>query len=223
MRALIFANGALTDPQRVFEVLQPGDLLLAADGGARHCLALDLTPAVIIGDCDSLSRQELETLQAAGARLEQHPTRKDQTDLELALDYALGAGAEEVIVFGAVGGRWDQSLGNYLLAAADKLAGMAVQLIDGPQRAQVLRAGETLALKGAPGDTVSLIPLCDTARGIRTTGLEYPLDNDTLPFGTTRGISNTLTGTEAHVHLTAGLLVCIVIHGPLARLDQTGG
>ncbi len=223
MRAIIFANGTLTEPRTVFEILQPNDLLLAADGGARHCLALQLIPAVIIGDCDSLTGPELDDLLSSGARLVQHPTRKDQTDLELALDYALDAGAQEVIVFGAVGGRWDQSLANLILAAADKLAGAKVKLIDGPQHAQALRGGETLTLNGAPGDTVSLIPLCDTARGIRATGLEYPLEDDSLPFGTTRGISNTLTGTEAQIHLTEGLLICILIHGPLARLDQTGG
>ncbi len=223
MRAVIFANGTLSDPPGALKTIQPGDLLLAADGGARHCLALRLIPTAIIGDCDSLTEDELNGLQAAGARLERHPARKDQTDLELALDYALEAGAREVLVFGAVGGRWDQSLANLMLAAADKLSGIAVQLVDGPQRAQVLRAGDTLTLKGARGDTVSLVPLCDTARGITATGLEYPLENDTLPFGTTRGISNTLTGAEALIRLAEGLLICILIHGALVGLDRTGG
>ena len=222
MRALIFAKWGPSQIPEQSSKCCAGDLLLAANGGARHCLALDLPR----GDHRRLQRPHPAGAQnPAGcrrpARAAPHSQRPDRSGAGARL--APEAGAEEVIVFGAVGGRWDQSLGNFILATADKLAGMAVQLLDGPQRAQVLRAGETLRLKGAPGDTVSLIPLCDTARGIRTTGLEYPLDDDTLPFGTTRGISNTLTGTEAHVHLTAGLLVCVVIRGPLARLDQTGG
>ena len=67
MRAVIFANGALTNPEAVLDILLPEDLLLAANGGARHCLALQLTPAVIIGDCDSLNDQELKDLLADGA------------------------------------------------------------------------------------------------------------------------------------------------------------
>jgi thiamine pyrophosphokinase len=223
LRAVIFANGALTDPEAVLDILLPEDLLLAANGGARHCLALQLTPAVIIGDCDSLNDQELKDLLADGAQLVRHSTHKDQTDLELALDYALAVGAQEMIVFGAVGGRWDQSLANLMLAAVDRFADVVIELIDGPQRAQVLRGGDTLTLQGAPGDTVSLIPLCDTAHGITAAGLEYPLEGDTLPFGTTRGISNSFTGKKVEIHLEAGLLICVQIHGSLAAFEQAGG
>ena len=46
MRAVIIANGWLN--QGI--VLSPEDLLIAADGGARHCLEKDLHPAYVVGD-----------------------------------------------------------------------------------------------------------------------------------------------------------------------------
>ena len=33
---------------------QPGDLILAADGGYRHCQAAGLRPDLLLGDLDSL-------------------------------------------------------------------------------------------------------------------------------------------------------------------------
>ena len=84
MRAVIFANGDLNDPQSVLHHLRPEDLLIAADGGLHHCHTLGLTPQVLIGDFDSLTEGDLASLEAKGTRLLRYPPAKDYTDLELA-------------------------------------------------------------------------------------------------------------------------------------------
>ncbi len=99
MRAVIFANGSLNSPVR----LSPEDFIIAADGGTRHCLALGLVPAVVIGDLDLLTPADLETLKARGTRILQFPVRKDFTDLELALQHARTSGADEILILGALG------------------------------------------------------------------------------------------------------------------------
>jgi thiamine pyrophosphokinase len=220
MRGVIFANGNLNHPESIHKLLQPADLLIAADGGGHHFLTLGLTPAVIIGDCDSIKATALDALVRAGAQLIRHPVDKDQTDLELALDYAIDQKCDEILVFGALGGRWDQSLANLLLTGIKRLATIPIRLIDGPQTALVIRGGETLPLTGAPGDTISLIPLASAASGIYTTGLQYPLADESLPFGTTRGISNRLQGERAEISLAEGLLICIHIRGSLRALEE---
>lgn len=220
MRGVIFANGNLNHPESIQALLRRDDLLIAADGGGHHFLTLDLTPAVIIGDCDSIKDTALDTLVMAGAQLIRYPVDKDQTDLELALDYAIDQNCDEILVFGALGGRWDQSLANLLLTGIKRLAAIPIRLIDGPQTALVIRDGETLSLTGAPGDTVSLIPLTSSARGIHTSGLQYPLAAESLPFGTTRGISNRLQGETAEITMAEGLLICIHIRGSLRALEE---
>lgn len=212
MRSVIFANGNLTDLPAARAAVQDGDLLIAADGGARHCRELGLTPAVIVGDFDSLDDTELLELQRAGVELERHPARKDFTDLELALRRAVAHGADEILVLGALGARWDQTLANLLLPAAADLRGVRIRLLDGPQEITLLQGGETLAISGQPGDTVSLVPLGGDAQGVVTSGLEYPLDHETLFFGATRGVSNTLLGESASARIKEGLLLCVVIH-----------
>lgn len=208
-RAIIFANGRLDQPEFISGHLREGDLLIAADGGSRHMQRLDLQPHVLIGDFDSLSPQEIDTLQAAGVQILRHPAHKDYTDLELALLYAARQGAREALVFGALGGRWDQSLANLLLPAAPDLEHIEIHLVEGLQQISLLRGGHTRRLQGQPGETISLIPIGGAACGIHTQGLEYPLDGEDLHFGTTRGISNTLLSSQASVSLQSGLLLVV--------------
>ncbi len=211
MRALIFANGPLTDPQAVHSLLHPDDWLIAADGGVRHCLDLGLTPALVIGDFDSLQEAEVESLRKAGCKMLQHPRSKDQTDLELALRHALNIGATEILILGGVGGRWDQTLANLLLPALPDLPAPRIWLVDGPSRATIIRSGGSLRFDGQPGDIVSLVPLGGSALGVTTTGLEYPLTREPLAFGSTLGISNTMLGKSASVKLDVGILAIFII------------
>jgi thiamine pyrophosphokinase len=212
MRVVIFANGDLHNPAQALASIRPDDFLVAADGGARHCRALGLTPAIAIGDFDSLPSDELVQLEADGVRVIRYPARKDFTDLELALQHAVALGAEEILVFGALGARWDHTLANLLISAAPGFERTCIRLLDDPQEILLLRAGETHILLGRPGDIVSLIPLGGNATGITTVGLEYPLTDGVLYFGTSRGVSNVLLGEQATVHLKTGLLLCVVIH-----------
>jgi len=212
VRAVIFANGVFSHPEIDRNRLRPDDWLIAADGGARHCQTLGLTPAVLIGDFDSITIQERQALEQQGVTVVPFPESKDETDLELALRYAVEGGVNEVLILAGMGSRWDQSLANLLLPAMVELAGVQVRLIDGPQEAALVRNGETLKLQGRPGDKVSLIPLGGDAQGVTTHGLEYPLQEDTLYFGATRGVSNILLSEEATIHLKRGRMACFIIH-----------
>lgn len=219
MRAVIFANGQLSDPQADHARLRPGDWILAADGGLHNARRLGITPAVVIGDLDSIEPGELPALQACGTTLVAHPRRKNETDLELALAYAVQHGADEILVLGALGNRWDQTLANTLLLASPLLAGTRTWLADAGQELTLLRGGQSITLGASPGTTLSLIPLAGDAVGVRTAGLEYPLQDEALRFGATRGISNIFLGRSATVGLAQGLLL-VVIGGPSAAESE---
>lgn len=206
MRIFIIANGKLTRPVRI----EREHILIAADGGALHCRELDLTPNYVIGDLDSLAESELARLSELGAQIIQYPTRKDFTDLELAMQLALELGADEIVIYAALGDRWDQTIANLLLAGAYPSA--RIRLVDANQEIFYIRAGETITIDGCPGDTVSLIPLVGDAAGISTQGLEYALEDETLRFGSTRGVSNVMLDSIASVSLRTGLLLCALIH-----------
>jgi thiamine pyrophosphokinase len=209
LRAVIFANGDLPNPGDIPALLQPGDLILAADGGGKHCLALDINPAAVIGDFDSLSPQDLDELASRGAEIIRRPARKDETDLELALLYALERRAGEALVLAALGARWDQSLANLLLPAHPDLEDLDITFAHGPQRIFTISSKQTIS--GHPGDTLSLIPVGGHARGVTTSGLEYPLNDEILYLGATRGVSNVFSTAQAAVTVEEGLLICVHI------------
>jgi len=213
LRTIIFANGMLADLKTAQKIINPADLIIAADGGALYCLALGINPQVVIGDFDSLDEATLIKLQTQGVKFMRYPTQKNETDLELALQYASEQGSAEILVLGALGvDRWDMALGNLLLLAHPGLAQTRVMLVDSNQEIFPLHPGQTLVIHGRPGDTVSLVPIQGDASGITTQGLEYPLQDGTLHFGFTRGISNTLLGETASIHLKQGFLICTIIH-----------
>ncbi len=211
-RAFIFANGKLEVPPAILRDLHADDLVVAADGGTYHCQALGITPGVIIGDFDSLSEAQLEKYERTGAITIRYPTHKDETDLELAVQYALKQGVELVYIIGALGERWDMTIANIMLLAAPVYSGLRMALLDGSQELRLLR-GETLAtLPGQPGDVLSLIPLAGDCKGIVTQGLEYPLNGETLYLGSPRGVSNVFDQPVVKIHIKEGALLCIINH-----------
>lgn len=195
------------------EAVAAGATLICADSGGATALAWGLQPDLLLGDMDSISANALNQLQAIpNLPVQQYPVAKNETDLELALAAALERGAHSITVLGALGGRLDQTLGNlYLLAWPPLLqAGISVHILGEREEIQLLQGGQTIQIEGTVGDTVSLIPLTSDVEGITTANLEYPLVNEPLSFGTTRGISNVLAANSATISLQRGLL--FVIH-----------
>lgn len=209
-RALVFANGDMNDGPRVRQALAdaPDALVVAADGGARIAEAFGLHIDLIVGDMDSVTDETLARLTADGTEVERHPAHKDETDLELALTRAVERGARWLRIIGGLGGRLDQSLSNVYLLGLPVLSGCDVALVAERYEARLLLPGTT-TIRGAVGDTVSLLPLSGEASGIRTEHLDYPLRDESLLFGPARGISNVTNDTVARVTFSTGLLLLV--------------
>jgi thiamine pyrophosphokinase len=186
----------------------PADaLVIAADSGIEHAQDLGLTIDVAIGDFDSVAPSALEAAVAAGATVERHPEAKDATDLELALDAALLRGARCVHVLGGHGGRLDHLLANALLLAAPRYAAAGLVAHMGAARVTVVR--DEANLTGSHGDIVTLLAVGGPALGVTTSGLLYPLHDDDLLPGSTRGVSNELTRAEGGVRVRGGVLLAV--------------
>ncbi len=208
MRAILFVNGDISDWARVRDLLLEDDYLVAADGGARHCLALGRVPHVVVGDLDSLDADIVAALVAQGVAIERHPVSKDKTDLELALERALRDGAHDIVMVGALGSRLDQSLANILLLARRPWPAR-LRVLVGHEIAEVVRGGETLTLDAPPGSTVSLLPLSRRVSGVTYRGLLYPLEEATLFLGSTRAISNEVCESPATVRVGRGVALVV--------------
>ena len=210
MKVVIFANGFIDSDKQFIPDIKPGDLVIAADGGARNALISGLHPDVVIGDLDSISDQDKENLSIQGTRFITYPHDKDQTDLELALDYAVHIGADEAILVGLLGGRLDQTLANLLLLSKDAYSSMRLAVSASPDTAHLLRGQDTITIEADTGDIVSLIPLSPVVSGVTTHNLRWSLIAAKLEFGSTLSVSNEMEAPRASIQIDNGKL--LVIH-----------
>jgi len=206
-RIVLFVNGDLPAPEEIRALLRDTDLLVAVDGGLKHLENLGLTPNLVIGDLDSADPGSIQQLRAQGVDIRTFPTDKNETDLQLALDAALAMAPDTVWVVAALGGRLDQTLGNIFLLTRPDLADVDIRLVDGESEVFLIRTSATL--HGQSGQRVSLLPLNGAVTGVRTDGLKYPLENETLFPEQTRGVSNHMNTTTASISIQDGLLLCI--------------
>jgi thiamine pyrophosphokinase len=199
-------------------------LIVAADGGALKAERLGFRPDVVVGDLDSLSASAVERLRRAGSEVLAHPPAKDHSDLELAVREAIGRGASELVIVGALGGRrFDHALANTLLLALPELAAIDVVVLDGEATLQVIGSGGPgrLVLSGAAGDLVSLLPLSPDVQGVTTDGLLYPLADEALVQGSSRGLSNVMLAERAEVATRDGRLA--IVHSPRQLAERADG
>lgn len=190
-RAVLFINGDLARLPKL--TIRRDDYLIGVDGGARLARRLGFKPDIIIGDFDSLPRPArpksvFKQSQAV-------------TDTEFALDYCVKHGFKDIVLVGVLGRRLDHLLTNVFLGTRFNLT-----IIEGKQTLYFITLGRVL--EGRPGDLVSLVPLTNCL-GVTTLGLKWRLQGETLKVGSSRGVSNVMTGKTGRVRLKKGRLLVV--------------
>jgi len=199
--------------------LPAGALVIAADSGVDRAHALGLEVDVAVGDFDSITAGGMQRATDGGSDVQRHPEAKDATDLELAIDAAAARGPRRIVVIGGHGGRLDHLLANALLLAAARYAPVDLVAQMGVARVTVIRSSAVLT--GTPGDLVTLLAIHGPAVGVTTDGLLYPLHDEDLAPGSTRGVSNELADERAEVRVRDGVLLAIQPGQPGTHLRRT--
>ncbi len=197
--------GAL-DYYRALITGHPGRVV-AVDGGADLCRHVGRTPDVLIGDLDSIGHEARAAAESAGVRVVGVPVEKDVTDLDLALEHAYASGESGVIVTAAWSGRVDHTL-----AAVGSVLGASRVVIDvlDPQTTGCVldSAGRSTVALDCPGSTFSLFTIDPTVR-VTCEGVRYPLRSASLEPLSSRGLSNIVLGTHAHVTAENGRVLLL--------------
>lgn len=192
--------------------LLPADgtfVVIGADSGVAHALRLGLSVDIAVGDFDSIDAEVLASIELAGVDIRRHPVDKDATDLELALDVALGLGVSEILLIGGHGGRLDHLLGNAMVLASERYAAVSMRAVMGDAIVTVARPGAEIELHGTPGEHLSVLAVHGEATDVHLAGLEWPLAGAVLRPGSSLGISNRFIGSTARVRVGSGTLLII--------------
>ncbi|MGD9703496.1 MAG: thiamine diphosphokinase [Acidimicrobiia bacterium] len=224
-RAAVVVIGGAPPARDVVARLPADRYVIAADSGLDHALALGLHVDALVGDLDSVSAAGRHHAERSGMVIHHHPPDKDATDTELAIELATSTGCDPVIAITGGGERLDHALGALLAFASPRHAEARVELLWGEQHVHVLHGPGRLDLAGdAPdGTIVSLVPVHGDAEDVTTTGLRYPLSHETLPAGTSRGISNIRMGGTATISIGRGTILVISPTPAKPRQPSTPG
>ena len=201
MRAVIIGNGSISDYNRLNSFINENDFIICADGGYNHAKKANIKPDLIIGDFDSSDMPETDT------EIMVYPVRKDFTDGELCVKYANEHGYDEIVMFAMTGSRMDHTLTDMLLLTQCKNG----CIIDDNNEIYLLR--DKLSFCGRKGMTLSIIPINGDLCHLHSEGLEYPLCDDTLCFGESRGNSNVITEDFCEITANGGMGFVIINSG----------
>lgn len=183
--------------------------VIGVDGGISYLRALDIVPSQLLGDFDSVSGLEEYLKLWPHAVCDKFPSEKDETDAEIAMDQMLGKGVEEVLIIGGFGGRLDHLMGNVFLL--DRLKSIRAYMIDDINCLEMIKGPyeTTLWKETLFGKYISIVPLDARIDGVDLRGFKYPLNNATIAFSETIGISNELMEEKGTVSLKSGKALLI--------------
>lgn len=176
------------------------DLLIGADRGYFTFVENGYKPQVAIGDFDSYTGD----INCENTIV--FPVKKDFTDSDLAIDYAIGQGYSKIMVFGGIGGALDHTIANISLVAKYSKKGVDISFVDGEN---ILFAVNNSTVKFTSEATgrISVFSFDDTSYGVYERGLLYTLENASLNSSVPLGVSNEFAGEESEISVENGTLL----------------
>ncbi|KNF08749.1 thiamine diphosphokinase [Gottschalkia purinilytica] len=207
MKILIVSNGNLEDIC-ISDILEKHDLLICADGGARHLYKQNILPDIIVGDLDSIGDKVLNYYKKKEVVFHKFPSEKDKTDTELAIDYAIEKGATEISLLGVTGTRLDHTLANIMLLYDLLNKNIKARIIDSHN--EIFMIKNNLEIQNDNKyKFVSVIPIINDAKKVNIKGFKYETKDIDFKIGTTLGISNEIKEEKGYIDMEDG--ICLII------------
>jgi thiamine pyrophosphokinase len=187
---------------------------IGVDRGAVYLVERQLPIIASFGDFDSVTEEEREQINNYSDDVKLYKPEKDETDLELAINWAISEGAETIRLFGATGGRMDHTLANLQLLLKNLTANpnVSLEIIDRKNIVTIVNAGSYTIQKESDFPYVSFFPYGSEIIGLTLDGFKYPLKDRNLPVSSTLCISNEIIEDYGNFSFVSGILMVIRSH-----------
>lgn len=206
MRAIIISSGNLNlDILR--ELKSDKDMIICADGGAKHLYESEIVPDMIVGDLDSLDEKFIKYYENLNVKFYRYSSEKDYTDTELAVEYAIEEGNTELILLGSTGTRLDHTLANIMLLYKLLNRNIKAKIVDENNEISIVK--DSINIEREANTYVSLLPIFGDCMGVSMSGFKYPTDNLNFELGSTMGISNEVSCKVGTIDIASGVSVVI--------------
>lgn len=203
-RCVIVSGAEIGDYAAVRKYFKNDDFNIFCDCGLRHQKELGIKANLIVGDFDSYTRPDtaVETMVL--------PCEKDDTDTVFAVKEGIKRGFSEFLIVGAIGQRFDHTLGNlYILDLLDSADKNGVIVDDYSEMELVSKTPKYI---DDSFSFFSLLNITGEAKGITIKNAKYPLDNAQIKTSYQYGISNeVLKDLVAEVSVKCGKLLLIKV------------
>ena len=196
------------------EYIEENSIWIGVDRGVYHLLRKNIKPTIAFGDFDSVSQEEWNFIEGQVSELKKFKPEKDETDMELALNWALEQKPAIVRLFGATGGRLDHLLANVQLLLNPLRAKNPahVTLIDRFNTVFLSDPGSYTIEKRKGQKYISFVPLTLEVSNLTLEGFKFPLKNRHISLGSTLCISNELISDYGTFSFSEGILIVIRSH-----------
>ncbi len=181
--------------------------LICADGASNILKKHKITPNIIIGDLDSSKKKTLDYFRKKGVEIRKI-NEQETTDFEKSLLYSIENNLKKIIVFGASSKRQDHTLNNYSILKR-YYNSLDLKIID--DKFEIFFIKRNLKFKYPGNKLISIMPM-PFAKGIKTKGLRYKLDNEDLEFGVREGTLNKSKNGEIEIEFESGDLLLFKRH-----------
>jgi len=208
MKAAAIVSGAPNTVLDRKDFLGDDLFIIGADRGALTLLEHGIVPHLAVGDFDSVDPEEFNQIKKSCQNILPLNPEKDETDTEIALNFALERGATEIFLYGGLGGRLDHTVANIRLLLRFAKRGARINLLESGNFLTILSPAR-YAFSPSKYKYLSFFAMEGDVAGLTLKGVKYPLDEAILKPEDTLCISNEGLGGQVSVSFSSGYLLFI--------------
>ena len=206
MRCVIISGSPDTNVEEIKSLCTSDDFIVCADSGYSFAKKAGLTPNLIIGDFDSLKEELPQNTEVVKLN-----THKDDTDTEHCVMECIRRGYKDFLLLGSIGGRTDHTFANIAtLAFLSEYNYNGIARNNG-EEIRILKEG-SYEMNNKKGLIFSVFPSGCESVNVTYKGAEYMLNNKTLTYNVSRGISNVFVDDEAEITINRGRAILLTYY-----------
>ena len=168
---VIIANGRYPTHPTPLSYIERASFIVCCDGAANEFIEIGGKPNAIVGDCDSISKENIVRFADI-----LYPNNDQETnDLTKSVQFCVDKGMKDIIIVGGTGKREDHTLGNISLLAEYVYIANVVMATNWGIFTPI---NTTTQFKSFIGEQVSIFSIDHTK--VSSQNLKYPLSNRIL-------------------------------------------